>query len=107
MALDVTNNSGVAWQTAVGTGWAVALEVHKAGEDAVFATVSGDWEDVGDLLNPTALFPVGEATALFPATIGDVIEYECYIALSKAGAVSRYGADDDATPFSFTMKRVA
>lgn len=107
LALDVSDDNGVAWPTAVGTGYTVAIEIHKANDADVFTTLAGDWEDVGDLLNPTTLYPIGSDASLIPTTIGDEIEYDCYIVLTKVATVARYGFGPDNEPFGFTVKRVA
>lgn len=107
LALDVTDDAGVAWPAAVASGYTVAIEIHKAGEADVFSTLAGDWEDVGDLLNPRTLYPIASSAALLPSTIGDAIEYECWIVLTKVSNIVRLGADTAGTPWGFTVKRIA
>ena len=107
LSIDITNDAGVAWQTAVGTGWTLSLEVHVEGEPSVFATISGAWQNGSDLTNPTAEFTIGTATSLFPSTIGDEARYESYVVLTNGSFVERYGADDAGTPFGFSVLRAA
>ena len=100
-------NEGLPWQSAVGTGYTVSVEIHKAGDDSVFATMAGDWENVGDVLNPNALFPIISSSSLIPSTIGDEVAYEAILVLTKTPIVVRKGADAAGTPFGFSVKRVA
>lgn len=107
LEIEALTNEGLPWQSDVGTGYTVSVEIHKAGDADVFATMSGDWEDIGDVLNPNTLFPIPSDSSLIPSTIGDEVEYECYLLLTKTPIVVRKGADSAGTPFGFTVKRVA
>lgn len=103
LRLAVTNENGQAWGTAMGTSpaWAVYLEVRKPGATALFATITGSWEDATEA---AALFNIGAAGVFDPTTEAS-LTWEAILLLSRGGVEARRGADNDRQPFSFTVMR--
>jgi len=96
LKLKVRDKNNAGWGVAVGYGYTPTLEVRLAETHTLFATLSGIWSDATE---KDALFALGEATCLAPAS--GYQDYECYLVLSKAGFVAYMSSDDDAGVFLF------
>jgi len=102
LRLDVRNADGVGWGTAVGMGWTPTLEVRKVGDGALFATITGTWEDATE---SAALFAIGLEASLVPAVGADPIDYDAILVMTFGSNVSLNAADEGAEPFRFRVQR--
>jgi hypothetical protein len=116
--LDIRDEQGRPWGTAVGLGWSPTLEVRRAGDAAIVATVAGAWEDATDA---AALFSIGDETTITfeagtttlvpvvaaPPVPNSALRYEGQIVMIDAGGTHRGvpGADGQAEWFEFTVQR--
>lgn len=101
--LTVTDDTGVPWGTAVGTGWTPTLEVRKAGDDALVTTLTGTWTDGTE---SACTFNVGGAAALAPAAGVASVEYDAILILTKLAQIAKFGAGDGRAgllPFQFKV----
>lgn len=106
LRLPVLDQDGVAWGTAVSTGWTPTLECRLPDDTGLTATLTGTWEDTNEA---AALFTVGAESSLVPApttpaTPNVAAEYECVLVLTKSGVTARIGADEDCTPFRIRVQ---
>lgn len=106
LRFDVRDDSRSPWGTAVGSGYTPTLEVRKAGTTAVFAILSGAWEDSTDT---AVLFSPGAETLLVPAqtspaTQGLYQDYDAILVLTRGLAVARLGSDGVASPFRIRIQ---
>lgn len=106
LRLSVRDTAGVGWGTAVSLGWVPTLEVRKAGDTTLFATLTGTWEDADE---DAALFAIGAASSLapvatVPATPNQYIDYESIIVMTKSGQVGRVASNDQAASFDFRVQ---
>jgi hypothetical protein len=113
LRLDIHDNAGQAWGTAVANGWTPKLRLRIAGLDVPVAHISGAWEDTP---NSAALFSIMDestivfeagTTHLYPVLGGLPIEYEAMLVIEAPGAtdVAVIGVDGQAEWFAFTVKR--
>jgi hypothetical protein len=102
LRLHVTDDTGIGWGTAVGTGYTPSLEVRKVGRDTLYATVTGAWSDATEV---DADFGLGQTAAFYPPASQRQMDWEFYLILSKPGVTMRMGANALEEPFSFTIKR--
>ena len=102
MRLAITDKNGVAWGTAVATGYAVAIQCRIPGAAALTATVTGSWEDSTD---GAALFTVGNVSALQPAAGLDSQDYDFLVYLTKSSNVARIGYGPTDLPFRFRVAK--
>lgn len=103
MRLSVTDESGVPWGTAAGTGYTPTLEVRRAGGSALVTTITGSWEDATEA---KALFIIGSNASLEPAAGVVEVEYDGILVLTKAASVAKFGAGNSANgllPFQFKV----
>ena len=100
LRVEIKDDNGVAWGSAVGSGWTPLLECRKTGTYSVFHTVSGVWESATE---DAALFYIGSATALVPT--GQAQTYDAMVKMYSPGFVAFNAADDQSEPFSFTVQR--
>jgi hypothetical protein len=98
--LKVRDEHNVGWGDAVGTGFTPTLEIRKAYGSALYATVSGAWEDSTE---NAALFALGQAPCLVPTT--GFIDYYAILVLSKVGVRGNFASDAQRQPFRFRVER--
>lgn len=99
--LNITDDTGKAWGVGVGLGYNPTIEVRKAGQSTLFATVNGTWIDAA---NSQARFAVG--SAFIPDTGVSSQTYEFLTVLISPQNVPAWGASDtNGTPWSFTVQR--
>ena len=116
LRLDIRDDAGVPWGTAVGLGWSPTLRVRLFGGTAIVDTITGGWEDA---TNTAALFAIGDEvsvgvhsfvtiTSLKPTLVTDPpIDYEAMLVMVSAGGthVGVVGVDGNAEWFAFTVRR--
>ncbi len=101
--LFIGDDAGTPWGQAVSTDWTPTLEVRKPDDDVLMATITGSWTDGAGGLTGFADFTLGTASALVPASGSQA--YEALVVLTKTGHASVGAADNQAEPYTFTVKR--
>lgn len=102
LRLTVKDKNGVAWGTAVSTGWTPQLSIRVAGSEVVALTATGTWNDAAE---SQALFPVGTYTSLYPAS--GFADYDCLLYMSKTNANTVLATDEQSEPFRFRLQAYA
>jgi hypothetical protein len=100
LRLGIRDEHNIGWGTAVGLGFTPTLEVRKVYGSALFATLSGEWEDSTEV---SALFVLGQAPCLVPTT--GFTDYYAILVLSKVGVRGNFAADAQRQPFRFRVER--
>ena len=102
LTIEVFDNDGVPWGTAVGTGWTPKLLIWEPGSTALVATISGSWTDTP---NMTADFGSMAVSPLVPGAGSKA--YDAMLVMVKIGTGLGFNpTDDESTPFSFIVNRV-
>jgi hypothetical protein len=101
LRLGVSENN-VGWGTAVAKGYEPFLEIRRVNGSALYATITGAWEDTNEA---AALFAIGQATCLAPAVGTDYVEYYAVLVMKKPGSRSYIAADGHRQPFRFRVER--